>query len=145
MPADVALKSRDEWKYIGKYMRGVDNKDIASGKAVFGIDAVAPGMVYASIERSPVIGGKLVSYDDAEALNVPGVTQVVQLEDAPLPPAFRALGGVAVVATNTWSAFEGRKALDVNWDLGTNTSYNSPAYRTTLEQSASNHEPSASS
>ena len=138
VPTDVPLKSRDEWKYIGKYMRGVDNRDIAQGKAIFGIDAVVPGMVYASIERSPVIGGKVVSYDDADALAVPGVQQVVQLEDAPLPPAFRALGGLAVVASNTWAAFEGRKALSVKWDLGPNTSYNSPAYRTTLENSASN-------
>ncbi len=138
VPADVALKSRDEWKFIGKYMRGVDNRAIASGKAPFGIDAVVPGMVYASIERCPVIGGRVVSYDDTEALAVPGVLQVIQLEDAPLPPAFRALGGIAVVANNTWSAFQGRRALNIEWDRGPNASYNSPAYRTTLEQSASN-------
>ena len=138
VPTEVPLKDREEWKFIGKYMRGVDNRDIASGKAVFGIDAVVPGMVYASIERSPVIGGKLTSYDDSKALEVPGVQQVVQLEDAPLPPAFRALGGLAVVASNTWSAFEGRKALETEWDLGPNVSYNSPAYKTTLEESASN-------
>ena len=136
VPAEVPLKSRDEWKFIGKYMRGVDNRAIASGQAVFGIDASAPGMVYASIERCPVIGGRLVSYDDTAALAVPGVQQVIKLEDAPLPPAFRALGGLAVVASNTWSAFEGRKALVTEWDYGANASYNSPEYRNTLEQSA---------
>ncbi|MEM7020730.1 MAG: molybdopterin cofactor-binding domain-containing protein, partial [Pseudomonadota bacterium] len=138
VPTDVTLKSRDEWKFIGKYMRGVDNRAIASGTATFGIDATAPGMVYASIERCPVIGGSVVSYDDAAALAIPGVQQVIKLEDAPLPPAFRALGGLAVVASNTWSAFQGRKALEIEWDRGPNTSYNSPAYRTTLEQSAGN-------
>ena len=138
VPAEAPLKARADWKFIGKHMQGVDNRDIGMGKAVFGIDASLPGMVYASIERCPVIGGSVVSYDDAEALAVPGVQQVVQLADAPLPPAFRALGGLAVVANHTWAAFQGRRALNVEWDRGPNASYNSPEYRATLEQSAQN-------
>lgn len=138
VPAEVELKSRDAWKYIGKPMRGIDNRDIGMGKAGFGIDAQVPGMLYASIERCPVIGGRLVSYSDTTTLTTPGVRQVIQLEDAPLPPAFRALGGLAVIAENTWAAFEGRKALEVEWDMGPNATYNSPAYKTTLEESASN-------
>ncbi len=137
VPTDVKLKSRDEWRYIGTPMRGIDNKAIATGTAVFGIDAQVPGMVYASIERCPVIGGRLVSYDDTTALSTPGVRQVIQLEDAPLPPAFRALGGLAVVGDNTWATFQGRKVLEIEWDMGPNAAYNSTDYRATLERSAS--------
>ena len=136
VPENVSLKTRDEWKYIGKYTPGVDNRDIATGKAVFGSDVTAPGMVYASVERCPVIGGRLVSYDDTAALGVPGVQRVVKLEDASLPPVFNALGGLAVVGSDTWSTFQGRKALDIEWDHGANASYNSPDYRRTLENNA---------
>ncbi len=138
VPTEAPLKSRDEWKYIGKPTRGVDNRAIASGEAVFGIDASVPGMLYASVERCPVIGGRMISYSDTTAWTVPGVKQIVKLDDAPLPPAFRALGGIAIVADNTWSAFQGRKVLEIEWDLGDNAGYNSPAYQRTLEQSASN-------
>ena len=136
VPENVSLKTRDEWKYIGKYTPGVDNRDIATGKAVFGSDVTAPGMVYASVERCPVIGGRLVSYDDTATLAVPGVQRVVKLEDASLPPVFNALGGLAVVGSDTWSTFQGRKALDIEWDHGVNASYNSTDYRRTLENSA---------
>ena len=70
---DLVYKSPSEYRYIGKALPIVDLTDICTGKAVFGIDAKMPGMVYASIERSPVMGGKIASVDDSEARKVTGV------------------------------------------------------------------------
>lgn len=136
VPEAPPLKSRDQWRYIGTPMRGVDNRAIATGSAIYGQDAEIPGMLHASIERCPVIGGQVTNYDDTAALAVPGVRQVVQLADATLPPAFQALGGLAVIADHTWAALKGREALQVEWDLGPNATYNSDTYRATLEESA---------
>lgn len=136
VPEDPPLKSRSEWRYIKKPLRGIDNQDIATGKAVFGIDATAPGMVYATIARCPVIGGRESSHDAAKTLATPGVLEVVPLEAATLPAAYKALGGVAVVAENTWAAIKGRDALEIEWDAGANQSYNSDEYQELLKKSA---------
>ncbi len=136
VPEDPPLKSRDQWQYIGKPLRGVDNRDITTGKAVFGIDATVPGMKYAAIRRCPVIGGTIKNFDDSAALQVPGVLQVVQLTAMTAPPAYKALGGLAVVAENTWAAFKGCEALTVEWDWGENEIYNSDNYRTIMGESA---------
>ncbi len=136
VPEDPPLKPRDQWRYIGKPVRGVDNRAIGTGAAVFGLDATAPGMLHASIERCPVIGGHVQSYDDAAARAVPGVLDVIELPAAAGPPAFQALGGLAVLAENTWAALQGREALQVTWDRGPNVSYDSDAYRDVLEQNA---------
>jgi isoquinoline 1-oxidoreductase beta subunit len=77
-----------------------------------------------------------VSFDGAVALKVPGVVRVVQIEAHPPPPQFNPLGGVAVIATNTWAAIKGREALKIVWDDGPNGSYDSAAFRTTLENAA---------
>lgn len=136
VPENPVLKDRSAWRYIGKPLHGVDNHDMATGKAVFGLDVTVPDMVYASVERCPVIGGRIASYDDTDALAVPGVMQVVELAPTSLPPAFNALGGLAVVARDTWSAIKGRRALKVEWEYGPNESYNSDVYRRQLEASA---------
>ncbi len=138
VPADAPLKDRSEWRYIGKEVRGVDNYDIVTGKAIFGIDASVPGMLHATIERCPVIGGKALTYDEETATAVPGVEKVLRLDDAQLPPAFNALGGIAVIGTNTWATMKGREALNVKWDFGPNAGYNSTEYRAALENSATN-------
>ena len=123
VPENPALKQRSEWRYIGTPLQGVDNLDIATGKATFGLDVVVPGMVYAAVERCPVIGGTLVSVEDTEARAIDGVQEVVTLPSASLPAGFSPLGGVAVVASNTWSAIQGRRALSIEWDLGANEAY----------------------
>ena len=92
------------------------------------------GMVYASIERPPVLGGKVASYDDKEALKVAGVQQTIAIEPFQFPWAFKPLGGVAVVADNTWAAFQGRKKLQVTWNNGPNASYNSDQFKKELQQ-----------
>lgn len=132
---ELRFKSPEEFKYIGKDVPMVDRDDLCAGKGAFGIDARMPGMVYASIERSPVFGGKLKSYDDAEAKKVRGVQQTVVIEGFKPPHLFKPLGGVAVIADNTWSAMKGREQLKVEWDAGENAGYESDAYKKSLQQS----------
>jgi isoquinoline 1-oxidoreductase beta subunit len=133
----VKLKNPSKFRYIGRGEVGlVDNLDITTGKAQFGIDTRLDGMVYAVVARPPVYGGKLKSYDDAETLKVPGVLKVLTLEAAPVPSEFNPLGGVAVIASNTWAAIRGRDALKITWDDGPNASYSSDTYRATLEAAA---------
>ena len=134
---NLQLKQRSEWRYIGKDSNSLfDLPDIATGKAMFGMDATMPGMVYASIEHPPVLGQKIQSYDDKEALKVPGVSKTLTLETVTPPHLFKPLGGVAVIGDNTWATFKGRKALKVQWSSSPNSSYNSPEYRKTLEATA---------
>src|SRR5438034_4190040 len=133
----LRLKDPSRFRYIGKgQLKLVDGPDIASGKAQYGIDTRLPGMLYAVVARPPVYGGKVAKYDAAEALKVPGVQKVVQIEDSPPPAQFNPVGGVAVLARNTWAAIKGRKALKITWDDGPNASYDSSAFKTSLEESA---------
>jgi isoquinoline 1-oxidoreductase beta subunit len=129
---ELKFKSPAEYRYVGKDTPIVDREDLCSGRGIFGIDARMPGMVYASIERSPVLGGKLKSYDDQEARKVPGVQQTVVIEGFKPPHGFKALGGVAVIADNTWSAMQGREKLKIEWEPGENASYDSASYKQKL-------------
>jgi isoquinoline 1-oxidoreductase beta subunit len=133
---ELKLKSPAEFRYIGKGVPSTDLADIVAGKGTFGMDARVPGMVYASIERSPVYGGKLKSFDDKEARSVKGVQQTVVIEGFKPPHVFQALGGVAVIADNTWAAMQGRKKLKVEWDLGPNAGYDSESYKKALFETA---------
>jgi isoquinoline 1-oxidoreductase beta subunit len=109
------LKDKKDYKIIGKAIPGVDNKDIVTGKAEFGIDSRPKGTLVALVERCPVYGGKVKSVDDSAALKVSGVERVIVLEPTKNPT--QVVAGVAVVAKNTWAAMKGRKALKVEWDL----------------------------
>ncbi len=137
--AELRLKPRSSWRYIGKGMPSYDLEDICTGKAIYGMDARIDGMVYASIEHPPVLGGKVKSYDDKEALKVAGVRQTIPIDPYTPPPAFQPLGGIAVIADNTWAAFEGRKKLKIVWDNGPNETYNSDQYKKELQETA--HQP----
>jgi isoquinoline 1-oxidoreductase beta subunit len=133
----VRLKDPAQFRYIGKgQLKLVDGRDIVTGKAQYGIDTRLDGMLYAVVARPPVYGGKVASYDAAEALEVPGVVKVVAIEATAGPAEFNALGGVGVIASNTWAAMQGRKALKVTWDDGPNASYDSVAFKATLEEAA---------
>ncbi|WP_034072952.1 xanthine dehydrogenase family protein molybdopterin-binding subunit, partial [Pseudomonas aeruginosa] len=124
-------------RYIGKDVaRAIDGADIVNGRAGFGFDARFDDMLYAVVARPPVYGGKLKRYDAAAALKVPGVVKVIEIEGRPIPSEFQPLGGVAVVAQNTWAAIKGREALVVEWDAGVNGGYDSVAYRKQLEEAA---------
>jgi isoquinoline 1-oxidoreductase subunit beta len=131
-PETLKFKSPAEYRYIGKGVPSVDLDDLVSGHGVFGMDAKMPGMVYASIERPPVIGGKVNSVEDGEARKIRGVRQTVQIERFKGPYGFQPLGGVAVIADNTWAAMQGRKKLKIDWDLGSNANYESDSFKAQL-------------
>ena len=133
----VQLKSPKDFRYLGKgQVSIVDLRDITVGKARYGGDVRLPGMKYAVIARPPVTGGKVKSFDSAEALKIPGVEQVIEVKGWPWPSKFQPLGGVAVIARNTGAAIKGRDAMKVEWDDGANAAYDSVAYRAELESAA---------
>ncbi|HLK18228.1 MAG TPA: molybdopterin cofactor-binding domain-containing protein [Bryobacteraceae bacterium] len=134
---ELKFKEPSEYRYVGKEMPIIDLDALCTGRGKFGIDAKMPGMVYASIERPPVFGGKLVSVNDSEARKVRGVSDVLTLDGLTLPYGFQPLGGVAVIADNTWTAMQARKKLKIEWDLGANASYESEAYKKQLLDTAS--------
>lgn len=132
----LVLKPVSQFRYIGKDVPLIDNLDITTGKAAFGIDARVEGMAYAVVARPPVFGGKVKSFDAAKTMKVPGVLKVVTI-DPPTPPVvFQPLGGVAVIAENTFAAIKGRSQLEIQWDDGPNASYDSVQYRKSLEAAA---------
>jgi isoquinoline 1-oxidoreductase beta subunit len=136
---DLKLKPKSAWRYIGKGEVSYDLEALVTGKAIYGMDARMDGMVYASVERPPVLGGKVKSYDDKEPLKIAGVRQVIPIDPFKPPPAFQPLGGIAVIADNTWAAFQGRKKLNISWDNGPNETYSSDAYKNELR--ATSHDP----
>jgi isoquinoline 1-oxidoreductase beta subunit len=107
VPKDPKLKEAKDFKYVGKQLLRLDTPAKVNGTAEFGIDVKLPGMLYAALAQCPVIGGKVVSFDDARAKAMPGVKQVVQITD-----------GVAVVADSWWRAKVARDALEIKWDEG---------------------------
>jgi isoquinoline 1-oxidoreductase subunit beta len=131
---DLAFKAAAEYRYIGKPVPIIDLSDLVTGAGAFGQDARMPGMVYASIERAPVFGGTLKSCDDSEARKVSGVSQTVTIPPYKPPYGFQALGGVAVIANNTWAAMQGRKKLKVEWNKSEHDTHDSVAYRKLLEE-----------
>jgi isoquinoline 1-oxidoreductase subunit beta len=138
-PADrIKLKDPSAFRYIGKgNVPIVDLFDITTGRAAYGQDIVRRGMKFAVIARSPVLGGKVASYDASATLAVPGVEKVVVIEPTPAPAKFAPLAGIAVIARNTHAALKGRDALKIVWDDGPNASYDSKNYKAMLQESVS--------
>ncbi|MDM0114996.1 xanthine dehydrogenase family protein molybdopterin-binding subunit [Variovorax sp. J22R133] len=135
--ADLKLKKPADFRYIGKgNVPIVDGFDITTGKAQFGIDVVQPDMLFAVVARSPYYGGTLRGFDSAAAMKVPGVVKVVEIKGSPVPSAFQPLPGVAVIATSTWAAMNGRKALKLDWEGGPNGTYSSDTYRADMQAAA---------
>jgi isoquinoline 1-oxidoreductase subunit beta len=133
----LKLKTEAEFRYIGKGTTPtVDVYNVTVGKAVYGQDIHLPGMKFAVIARTPVVGGKVVSYDEAAAMKVAGVEKVIKIDGTPAPAKFAPLEGVAVVAKNTWAAMKGRDALKVVWDDGPNQSYDSDAFHKAMSEAA---------
>jgi len=132
----LKFKSPTEWRYIGKPTPGYDVTDVCAGKALFGMDVRIDGMLYAAIAHPPVLGGRVKSVDDSATLKVIGVTKTIPIDPFKPPHAFQPLGGVAVIADNTFAAFKGRKNLKIEWDSGSNASYNSADYKKELMQTA---------
>lgn len=134
---NLIYKSADEFNYIGKKdNKLVDGFDIATGQTTYGMDVRLDDMVYAVIAHPPAYGDTLKSYDDTETLKVPGVIKVLTLPSSPPPAVFNPLGGVVVVASNTWAAIQGRKKLSIEWNAGPNRQYDSAKFRETLQASS---------
>jgi isoquinoline 1-oxidoreductase beta subunit len=108
-PQDPPLKSPANFKLIGKPLKRLDTPDKVNGKVVYGIDARPPGVKIATLASCPVLGGKVARVNDATAQTVPGVRQIVVLDDL-----------VAVVGDHMWAAKQGLGALDITWDEGPN-------------------------
>jgi len=134
-PASVRIKRPAERRWQGRKMPSIDLVPLTTGTATFGADLTLPGMKYAAIARPPVWGGKVATVDDSAALKVPGVERIVRIPETPVPSAFFPLGGVAVIAKNTWAAMRGRDALRITWDAGANGTHETAAYKAELETS----------
>lgn len=113
----VKLKTRAEYKLLGKRITGVDNHAIVTGKPLFGIDQVLPGMQYAVFVKCPAIGGKVLEANLDEIRKLPGVTQAFLVEGTGKPT--EVMPGVAILAKSTWAAFKAREKLEVKWDEST--------------------------
>jgi isoquinoline 1-oxidoreductase beta subunit len=126
VPTDVPLKDPKDFKYIGKHLRSIDVEDYVNGTAVFGMDKRLPNMKYIAIARCPVTFGKVKSFDKTAALSIAGVEDAIEIPRIERP--FGTLGGVAVIASNTWAAFKGKEALEIDWDFGDNEIYDSEKF-----------------
>ncbi|HET7062938.1 MAG TPA: xanthine dehydrogenase family protein molybdopterin-binding subunit [Rudaea sp.] len=115
-PKDPSLKAPADFKIIGKPLPRLDTPDKVNGKVVYGIDVMPDGVKFATLAASPVFGGKVGHVDDTKAKQIPGVRQVLVLEDF-----------VAVVGDHMWAAKQGLAALDITWDEGPNAQVNSDA------------------
>ena len=133
---DVKLKARSEWRYIGKPASSYDLKEMCTGKATYGQDTRMDGMLYATVAHPPVFGSSVKSVDDKAALSVAGVKQTATIDAFKPPVAFQALGGVAVLADNTWAAMQGRKKLKIDWENSPHSVWNSDAYKKELQDTA---------
>ncbi|UPJ63385.1 molybdopterin cofactor-binding domain-containing protein [Bradyrhizobium sp. 191] len=108
-PKDAALKDPKDFVLIGQPLKRLDTPDKVNGKAIYGIDAILPGMKFATVAACPVFGGKVGKVDDSAAVKLPGVRKVVVLEDM-----------VAVIGDHMWAAKKGLEALEIEWDEGPN-------------------------
>ena len=133
---ELQFKAPQQWRYIGKPAPGYDVTEVCSGKPLFGMDVRVDGMLYAAIAHPPVLGGKVKSVDDSATLKVIGVQKTIPIDPFKPPHAFQPLGGVAVIANNTFAAFKGRNRLKIEWDNGSNASYNSAEFKKELQQTA---------
>ena len=133
---ELKLKPRSEWKYIGKPARGYDVQDLCTGKGTYGLDTHMEGMLYASVTHPPVLGSTVKSVDDSAALKVKGVKQTATIDTFKPPVLFQALGGVAVLADNTWAAMQGRKQLKIEWENSAHSVFNSDPYKKDLQETA---------
>ena len=113
-PANVPLKDPKNFTLIGKPLKRLDTPEKVNGKAVYGIDAMPPGVKFATLAASPVFGGKVGHVDDSKAKAIPGVQQVVVLDDL-----------VAVVGDTYWTAKKGLAALAITWNEGLNANVDS--------------------
>lgn len=130
VPEQPALKSRDQFRYIGKPLRRHEGHDIVVGKRVYGADVKLPGMKYAAVRHVPVMGGSLKSLDKSAVDGMKGVTAVVEIPRFDKP--YGTLGGVGVVADSTWQAQRAAGRLVIEWERGPHGGYDTESYKQQL-------------
>lgn len=135
VPDHVQLKQPGEFRILGKERVGIDLDEILQGTATYGLDVRRENQRYCAIARCPSFGGKAVSFDRDAALATPGVQEVFEIPAIGAP--VHARGGVAVIATHTWAAFQGRDALNVTWDLGPHRTESSQDYSRFMHEAVS--------
>ncbi len=144
-PRAVTLKKTSEYRLMGRDQRGIDAREIVTGRPLFGIDTEYPNCLQAVIERAPVIGAEIAGYDRAAALAIPGVRHIVEIprEDGEHWPEGHAqliAAGIAVIADDLWSAMKGRKALRAQW-RGGHTGEDSRRQLESFHPLVTSHEP----
>jgi len=133
--SSLKLKTEAEHRYVGKEnMKILDAKEMVTGKAIYGYDVELPDMKYSVIARPPVLFGKVKSYDATETLKVAGVIKVIEMPPLSAPAVYNMLGGIAVIAENTWAAIQGRDKLVIEWEHGKNAVYNTKSYEENFKQ-----------
>ena len=133
----LSFKADDEFRYMGRgELPMYDLHDITTGKARYGADISLDGMKFAVVARPPVVGATVNSVDSEAALLVAGVEKIVELPGAMPPAKFAPLGGVAVIANNTWAAMKGRDALKIEWSESPHDSYNTTEYSEQMRATA---------
>ena len=125
VPSDVKLKPKSRFEVIGKSLPRTDTPGKVDGSAEFGLDVKLPGMLYAALAQSPVLGGKVKAVDSAAAEKMPGVRKVLIVSS-----------GVLVVAEHFWQALTARKALRISWDAGANRLLDNAAISAMLKKTA---------
>lgn len=137
-PEKVNLKSVSDFSLIGRDVKLSVLDNIVAGKAIYAQDIQLPNMLIASITRPPVVGATIKSLDDKVSRKVAGVVDVIRLKPRSFPVNVNPLGGVAIVATNTWAALEGRKKLIIEWDRGVKGNHNSETFKKELANAVKN-------
>ena len=128
VPSNPTLKKPSEFKIVGQPRTRIDNPDVVTGRAKYGIDSKIDGMVYAVIARPPAFGGSLQSFDDTAARKISGVTDVRKFRN-----------GVAVIGSHTWACLAGRDALKITWDPGPHQDLDSAAITAQLKSGIGDH------
>ncbi len=123
----VSLKSPADFRIIGQPIHRVDNADVVTGRAIYGMDARPDNLRFAVVARPPAIGARLQGFDEAAARAVPGVLELVE----------GVSGGVAVVGETTWAALQGRQALAPRWDTSANAGLGSDTIAADLQAGVS--------
>jgi isoquinoline 1-oxidoreductase beta subunit len=147
VPQDPPLKSAKDFRILGTPVARVDGPGIVTGSAQYGLDFTLPGMLYATIARPAVFGGRVKSFKADAAKRVPGVRHVVEVPRTELPIPFEGTrgrkghqhflwGGVAVVADSTWAAIQGRRALEIEWDEGPAVAESTATMRSAFQEAA---------
>ncbi|MFT7588102.1 MAG: isoquinoline 1-oxidoreductase beta subunit [Limisphaerales bacterium] len=135
--ADVTLKSPEDFKYISRKTSIYDLNDIVTGKAQYGLDVNIPNAKVAVIKRNPEAGAGISSFDSDEASKIDGVSKIFELEASGFPMGFgKPVGGIVVVADNTWTAIKAREALSIKWSKGKNAGYSTSDFSAKMQTAA---------